>query len=117
VLAQGDSAAEGDQVVVQRGDVIQCKSVPCRGTGGHDLIYERKGNGKADTIIMKGGADQVRADRYTDDKDVVRGGSGFDLIYVDDGDTRDRVFGGGRSKCYVDAQAEVGGGCSEVIIR
>jgi hypothetical protein len=46
VLAQDDPAAGGDRVVVQRGDVIQCRSVPCRGTGGHDLIYERKGNGK-----------------------------------------------------------------------
>jgi hypothetical protein len=44
---------------------------------------------------MKGVADRVRAD----------------------GDTRDEVFGGGRSRCYVDAQAEVGGGCSEVIVR
>jgi hypothetical protein len=88
-----------------------------RCSGGHDLIYERKGNGKADDIIMKGGADQVRADKYTNDKDVVEGGSGFDLIYVDDGDTRDRVDGGGRSKCYVDANSEVDSGCSEIIVR
>ena len=39
------------------------------------------------------------------------------LIYVDDGDTRDRIFGGkGNDKCYVDARSEVVSGCS-VIIR
>ena len=116
VLAQEEPAPEGDRVTVERGEVIQCKTVPCRGTGGHDLIYERKGNGKRDKIIMKGGSDQVRAARYTNDRDVVKGGTGYDLIFVNDGDTRDRVSGGGRSRCYVDAPSEVVSGCSEVIV-
>jgi hypothetical protein len=117
VLAQEEPAPEGDPVTVERrGEVIRCKTVPCRGTGGHDLIYERKGNGKRDKIIMKGGSDQVRAARYTNDRDVVKGGTGYDLIFVNDGDTRDRVSGGGRSRCYVDAPSEVVSGCSEVIV-
>jgi hypothetical protein len=50
-------------------------------------------------------------------KDVIKGGPGFDLIYVDDGDTRDRIYGGkGRDKCYVDARSEAISGCSRVIV-
>jgi hypothetical protein len=63
---------------------IQCKSVPCYASGNNDLVLERKGNGKQDEIILRGGNDVVRADRYTDDKDVVEGGLGNDRIYVDD---------------------------------
>ena len=54
-LAQEDStqdqavpAKEDHQVVVlAQNRVIRCKQVPCYGTGSHDLIYERKGNGNA----------------------------------------------------------------------
>jgi RTX calcium-binding nonapeptide repeat (4 copies) len=54
----------------------------------------------------------VRADTYRRDKDTIKGGSGFDLIYVSDGDTKDEIFGGkGDDKCFVDARSEVGGGC------
>jgi hypothetical protein len=116
-LGAGVGLAQEDRVEAQRGEVIRCKSVPCYGTGSHDLIYERVGNGKNDEIIMRGGADQVRAAQYTRDRDVVKGGTGFDLIFVDDGDTRDRVSGGGRSKCYVDARSEVVSGCLEIIVR
>jgi hypothetical protein len=98
---------------------IQCKSVPCYASGNNDLVLERKGNGKQDEIILRGGNDLVRANRYTDDKDVVEGGLGNDRIYVDDGDKRDTANGGqGHSDvCYVDARSEAGQGCGRVIVR
>lgn len=71
-----------------------------------------------DRILLRGGDDQVRANAYTRDRDVIKGSSGFDLIYVDDGDTRDKIYGGkGRDKCYVDATSEAIQGCSRVIVR
>src|SRR5918994_2919606 len=87
---------------------IQCRSVPCYASGDDDLVLERKGYGKHDEIILRGGNDLVRANRYTDDKDVVEGGLGNDRIYVDDGDKRDTANAGlGRSDvCYVDARSE-----------
>ena len=98
---------------------IQCKSVPCYASGNNDLVLERKGDGKQDEIILRGGNDLVRANRYTDDKDVVEGGLGNDKIYVDDGDRRDTASGGqGNSDvCYVDARSEAGQGCGRVIVR
>ena len=98
---------------------IQCKSVPCYASGNNDLVLERKGDGKQDEIILRGGNDLVRANRYTDDKDVVEGGLGNDKIYVNDGDTRDTANGGqGNSDaCYVDARSEAGRGCGKVIVR
>jgi hypothetical protein len=98
---------------------IQCTSVPCYASGDDDLVLERKGNGKRDEIILRGGNDLVRANRYTDDKDVVEGGLGDDRIYVDDGDKRDTANAGqGRSDvCYVDARSEAGQGCGKVIVR
>jgi hypothetical protein len=98
---------------------IQCKSVPCYASGNDDLVLERKGDGKQDEIILRGGSDLVRANRYTDDKDVVEGGLGNDRIYVDDGDKRDIASGGqGNSDvCYVDARSEAGQGCGKVIVR
>ena len=97
---------------------IQCTGVPCIATGNSDLVYERVGNRKKDRIILKGGDDQVRANTYGRDRDVIRGHSGFDLIYVDDGDTRDRIRGGkGNDKCYVDARSEVVSGCSRIIVQ
>jgi len=98
---------------------IQCTSVPCYASGDDDLVLERKGNGKQDEIILRGGNGLVRANRYTDDKDVVEGGLGNDRIYVDDGDKRDMANAGqGRSVvCYVDARSEAGQGCGKVIVR
>jgi hypothetical protein len=98
---------------------IQCTSVPCYASGNNDLVLEPKGNGKQDEIILRGGNDLVRANRYTDDKDVVEGGLGNDRIYVDDGDNRDTANAGqGRSDvCYVDARSEAGQGCGKVIVR
>ena len=39
--------------------LIYCKAAPCYGSGNDDKIYERKGNGVFDKIIMKGGHDVV----------------------------------------------------------
>lgn len=96
--------------------IIQCRSNPCYASGNYNLVYERIGNGKADTIIMNGGNNRVVASAYRSDFDVVRGGSGYDKINVRDGDTRDLAGGGdgGRDFCIVDSRAEVGRGCEKV---
>ncbi len=123
VLAQeGDAGPEvgGAKVLTDKAgnQTIQCTGVPCTATGRSDLVFERRGNGLKDRILLKGGDDQVRANTYTNDKDVIKGSAGFDLIYVDDGDTRDRIFGGkGNDKCYVDARSEVVSGCSRIIVQ
>jgi hypothetical protein len=98
--------------------IIQCAGIPCIATGQSDLVYERIGNRLNDEIYLKGGSDQVRADKYRADRDLIYGSKGFDLIYTNDGDTNDRIRGGaGKDKCYVDARSEVVSGCSAVIIR
>ena len=98
--------------------LIYCKSVPCYGTSNDDKIYERKGNGVFDKIIMKGGHDLVLANGYTNDTDRVKGGSGYDKINVADGDRHDTASGGkGGDWCIVDSRSEVGGGCSRVTVR
>jgi Ca2+-binding RTX toxin-like protein len=100
------------------GALIRCTTVPCTATGDSDLIYERVGNGKNDTIVMKGGSDLVRANAYTNDTDVVRGGTGNDKINVADGDNLDTASGGpGRDHCIVDVRAEAGSGCVLVTLR
>lgn len=104
--------------VLAANQVIRCAGIPCTATGKDDLVYERAGNRLNDEIYLKGGSDQVRADRYTNDRDEIRGSAGFDLIYVDDGDTNDRIRGGkGNDKCYVDSRREIVGGCSVVVVR
>jgi hypothetical protein len=111
LLALGAAAA------LAQNQIIHCLKLPCYGTGSDDLVYERVGNGKPDKILLRGGDDQVRANRYHRDHDVIKGSLGFDLIYVNDGDRRDKIYGGkGDDKCYVDARSEVGGGCSRVIV-
>ncbi len=123
VLAQeggAGSEVEGAKLVTDKAgnQTIQCTGVPCTASGRSDLVFERIGNGKNDRILLKGGDDDVRANAYTNDKDVIKGSAGFDLIYVDDGDTRDRIFGGkGNDKCYVDARKEAVSGCSRIIVQ
>ena len=123
VLAQEGNAGsevEGAKIVTDKAgnQTIQCTGVPCTASGRSDLVFERRGNGKNDRILLKGGSDQVRANTYGNDKDVIKGQDGFDLIYVDDGDRRDRIFGGrGNDKCYVDARSEVVSGCSRIIVQ
>ena len=87
-------------------------------TGDNDLGYERRGDRKADKIMMRGGDDKMLANNCTHDKDLVRGSSGFDKINVADGDHFDKVYGGrGRSWCIVDSDVELGGGCTRVTDR
>jgi Ca2+-binding RTX toxin-like protein len=122
VLAQeGDagSEVEGAKVVTDKAgnQTIQCTGVPCTASGRSDLVFERQGVGKKDRILLKGGDDQVRANTYGADRDVIKGHDGFDLIYVNDEDTLDRIYGGkGNDKCYVDARKEVVSGCSRIIV-
>ena len=114
----GTTKEDGVSIIKAGNQRIQCTGVPCIATGNDDLVFERIGNGKQDRIILRGGDDQVRANTYGNDTDVIRGTSGFDLIYVDDGDARDRIFGGkGRDKCFVDARAEAVAGCSRIIVQ
>jgi Ca2+-binding RTX toxin-like protein len=114
---QQEGTIEEDGVFVKANNqVIHCHGIPCTASGNDDLVYERVGNRKKDRILLRGGDDQVRADTFKRDKDIIKGSSGFDLIYVNDGDTKDRIFGGkGRDKCYVDAASEVVSGCSQII--
>ena len=105
-------------VALAANQIIRCAGIPCVSTGNDDLVYERRGNGLNDEIRLKGGDDQVRAGGFTRDQDRIFGSSGFDLIYVDDGDPNDRIRGGrGNDKCYVDARREIVSGCSVVIVR
>jgi hypothetical protein len=109
----GAAALAADQI-------IQCKSIPCYGSGNDDLILERIGNGKADKIIPRGGHDLVRANKYHNDIDVVKGSpGGFDKLRVDDGDVNDTAGGGkgGHDWCIVDARSELGSGCDKVTVR
>ena len=118
--APADDSVENAVVTQDRAgnQTIQCTGVPCRATGSNDLVFERRGNGKRDKILLRGGSDQVRANTYTRDTDIINGSKGFDLIYVDDGDSRDRIFGGaGNDKCIVDARREARSGCSRIIVR
>ena len=98
--------------------LIYCKAAPCYGTGNDDKIFERKGNGVCDKIIMRGGHDIVLASKYTNDTDIVKGGRGWDKIKVNDNDRHDTASGGrGGDWCIVDARSEVGTGCSRVTVR
>jgi hypothetical protein len=107
LLAAGALAAAGQ--------LIQCKKVPCHGANGDDRILERIGNGRDDVIVPRGGEDRVLANKYTNDRDVVRRGKGGDRINVADGDTLDTANGGkGRDRCIVDAKKEAGTSCAAI---
>ena len=101
------------------GRLIQCRSVvPCYGGQGDDKIFERVGNRKDDVIVPRGGGDRVLANKYTNDRDVVRRGGGSDRINVADGDTLDTANGGkGRDLCIVDSRKEVGTSCFRFEVR
>ena len=109
----GAAALAADQL-------IQCRSIPCYGSGNDDLILERIGNGKSDKIIPRGGHDLIRASKYGNDIDVAKGSpGGYDKIRVDDGDFADLAGGGrgGHDWCIVDARGELGSGCEKVTVR
>lgn len=99
--------------------IIQCKSVPCYGSGNDDLILERIGNGKSDKILPSGGYDLIRANKYGNDIDLVTSSAGWDKIKVNDGDRLDTANGGkgGHDWCIVDARVEAGQGCERVTVR
>jgi hypothetical protein len=101
------------------GQLIQCRSVPCYGSGQDDKILERIGNGKSDRIIARGGRDLILANKYDQEIDAIRGGLGSDQINVADGDISDTADGGaGRHDwCIVDVRSELGRGCERVTIR
>jgi hypothetical protein len=100
------------------GQLIQCRSVSCYGGNGDDKIFERVGNRKDDVIVPRGGGDRVLANKYTNDRDVVRRGGGSDRINVADGDTLDTAKGGkGRDLCIVDSRKEVGTSCFRFEVR
>jgi hypothetical protein len=97
--------------------LIQCRSIPCYGSGNDDKILERIGNGKDDKIFAKGGHDLILASKYTNDHDIIRAGRGsFDKINVRDGDPRDRIRAGAGAHdwCIVDANSELAAGCERV---
>jgi hypothetical protein len=100
------------------GKEVQCRSVPCYGAKGDDKILERRGDGKQDVIVPKGGDDLILANKYTKDHDVVRRGGGNDKINVADGDKLDLANGGkGYDVCIVDAKREAGTSCAKVLRR
>ncbi len=99
--------------------LIQCRAIPCYGSGNDDKVLERIGNGKNDKIITRGAHDLILANKYTRDIDVVKSGKGFDKIKVNDGDTLDTAAAGRGTNdwCFVDSRAEVGPGCDRVTRR
>jgi hypothetical protein len=105
----GAAALAADQL-------IQCKSIPCYGSGNDDQILERIGNRKTDKIIARGGHDLIRANKYHNDTDIVRAGRGLDKINVRDGDPFDRIHAGkgAHDWCIVDANSELAGGCERI---
>jgi hypothetical protein len=99
--------------------LIQCRAIPCYGSGNDDKILERIGNGKADKIITRGAHDLILANKYTNDIDVVKSSKGWDKIKVNDNDRLDHAGGGkgAHDWCIVDARKEAGSGCNKVSVR
>src|SRR5215212_301158 len=93
----GAAALAADQL-------IQCRSIPCYGSGNDDKI------------IARGGHDVINASKYGNDTDIVRSGKGLDKINVRDGDPRDRIRAGAGAHdwCIVDANSELAGGCERI---
>src|ERR687895_698329 len=98
--------------------VIQCDSDPCYATGGHQVVFEQVGDGVADNIYAQGRHDNIRAQNYTNDDDTANGGTGNDVLHVNDGDALDGAIGGpGFGRCVVDATVEAADTCEQVVIR
>ena len=64
----------------------QCTFRPCQGTDERDTLYERGGDGVRDTIRGREARDLIFADLFGADRDVLYGGPGFDVCYVDESD-------------------------------
>ena len=101
------------------GGAIQCDDIPCVATGDSQVLFERVGDGVPDRMIAQGAHDILRADSYTNDRDVTRGGGGNDTLHVDDGDVNDAAKGGLGSNdvCWVDAHIEAADTCEVVQYR
>ena len=69
------------------GGAIQCDGIPCVATGDSQVLFEQVSDGVRDRMLDKGKHDILRAQTYTNDCDVVRGG------YGKDGDDFDGVMG------------------------
>src|SRR3712207_2350949 len=86
------------------GSVIQCQGIPCVATGDHDVLFEQVGDGVPDRMLDQGNHDLLRAQNYTNDRDVAKGGFGNDRLLVNDGDAMDGAIGGpGNDVCVGDA--------------
>ena len=76
-------------------------SLPCEGTNNDDVLYERI-DSEHDRIFGFDGRDNIDANTFNRDRDVVHGGDGRDRLLTNDTDGRDRAHGGrGRDICYV----------------
>jgi hypothetical protein len=96
---------------------FQCTDVPCYGTNAHERIRERQGNGKKDDIHARGGFDQIRADRWGNDTDVLRGQKRDDFLNSKDGDGRDvLICGQGHDVYKVDPGDTVTDGCEQLFV-
>ena len=114
-LVGSASTALAQQIIM---GVIQCDSDPCYATGGHQVVFEQLGNGVSDNIYAQGRHDNIRAQNYTNDDDVANGGSGHDVLHVNDGDAMDGAIGGaGNDVCVVDAAVEASYTCERVVYR
>ncbi len=99
------------------GGTIQCQGRPCIATGDGDVLFERVGDKVPDRMLAQGDHDVLRANTYTDDRDIAKGGSGHDVLHVDDGDINDLAIGGtGNDLCVVDFGAEASATCERVSI-
>jgi hypothetical protein len=113
VVAGGGTASA--QLV---GSAIQCQGIPCVATGDGDVLFERVGDGVPDRMLAQGNHDLLRAQNYTNDRDVAKGGFGNDRLLVNDGDALDGAIGGaGNDLCVVDAAVEASYTCERVIYR
>jgi hypothetical protein len=100
------------------GGAIQCQGIPCVATGDGDVLFERVGDGVPDRMLAQGNHDLLRAQNYTNDRDVAKGGFGNDRLLVNDGDALDGAIGGaGNDLCVVDAAVEASYTCERVIYR
>jgi Ca2+-binding RTX toxin-like protein len=77
-------------------------TLPCEGTNGEDVLYERIGPNKHDRIFGFDGHDVIDANTFNADRDVLLGGNQGDKLLTNDTDGRDRANGGrGRDVCYI----------------
>lgn len=82
---------------------LACNKDPCIGTDNDDLMYERAGDNKKDSIFGLKGGDVIDANTFFSDKDALHGQEGRDRLLSNDGDGSDVVKGGpGKDTCIVD---------------